>query len=139
MYNNVGVTTPRGSGSSGYTQKNFASLPTSQNKSVSTKEAVARSEAEVNRKPNPELLDHENKRKLEMKCLEMQDLMEEKGHSEVEIRQKVDEYRNLLCKEFESGNWEDASEQPNLRNSHTRAKVAKENRDRMRDALGIDK
>jgi hypothetical protein len=38
-----------------------------------------RNERLYNRKPNAELLEHERKREIELKCVEMQDLMEEQG------------------------------------------------------------
>ena len=31
------------------------------------------------KQPNKEILDHDRKRKVELKCLEMQELMEEQG------------------------------------------------------------
>jgi len=41
-------------------------------------------DALMNRGPNLEILEHERKRKVELKCMEMQELMEEQG------------YRNML-------------------------------------------
>lgn len=38
---------------------------------------MARGEAEINKKPNAELLDHEYKRRIEIRCAELEDLMEE--------------------------------------------------------------
>ncbi|KAI1708615.1 SAPK-interacting protein 1 (Sin1), middle CRIM domain-containing protein [Ditylenchus destructor] len=111
----------------------------SQNKvQYNAEEDIAKAEAEVNRAPNVELLDHEYKRALEIKCIEFQDLMEGKGFTEEEIQAKVDEYRKLLYTDFESGKTKDMDSQLDLRNSHSRAKVAKDNRDKMRFALGID-
>lgn len=49
----------------------------------------------------------------------------------------MDEYRKLLYNEFESGKM-NMDDQLDTRNTHSRAKVAKDNRDRFRNALGID-
>jgi hypothetical protein len=59
------------------------------------------------------------------------------GFTEEEINTKVNEYRKLLFNEFENGRL-DMDTQLDLRNSHSRAKVAKDSRDNMRWALGID-
>jgi hypothetical protein len=53
-----------------------------------------------------------------------------------EIDQKVNEYRKLLLSDFEAGRM-DLDDELDLRNTHSRRKVAKDNRDRMRNALGI--
>uniref|UniRef100_A0A914NVS1 Uncharacterized protein n=1 Tax=Meloidogyne incognita TaxID=6306 RepID=A0A914NVS1_MELIC len=59
------------------------------------------------------------------------------GFSEEEINSKVSEYCKLLFNEFESGRLNMDAEL-DLRNSHSRAKVAKQGRSNMRCALGID-
>ncbi|KAL7078201.1 hypothetical protein ACQ4LE_002268 [Meloidogyne hapla] len=138
MYNNVGLSTARGSGTNAYVQSNVANLSFSRNKIVyNAEEDIARAEAEVNKAPNLELLDHEYKRLIEIKCVEFEDLMEGKGFSEEETNLKVSEYRKLLFNEFESGRLNMDAEL-DLRNSHSRAKVAKQGRSNMRWALGID-
>lgn len=139
MYNGIGLQTARGTGTNGYVQANLSNLLFSKNRTDYNTEAdIAKAEAEVNRAPNVELLDHEYKRTMEIKCIEFEDLMEGKGFSEEEIQAKVDEYRKLLYNEFESGKNKDMDKELDLRNSHSRAKVAKNNRDRFRSALGID-
>jgi len=140
MYNGIGLTTPRGTGTSGYVQANLSSLHFSKNRTdYNTEAEIAKAEAEINREPNAELLDHEFKRAIEIKCVEFEDLMEGKGFSEEEICSKVDEYRQLLYTDLESGRQEMLDKgELDLRNSHSRAKVAKDARDRFRMAVGID-
>jgi len=140
MYNGIGLTTPRGTGTSGYVQANLSNLHFSKNRTdYNTEAEIAKAEAEINREPNAELLDHEFKRAIEIKCVEFEDLMEGKGFSEEEIRAKVDEYRQLLYTDLESGRQEMIDKgELDLRNSHSRAKVAKDARDRFRMAVGID-
>ncbi|XP_077086664.1 uncharacterized protein LOC143738548 [Siphateles boraxobius] len=48
------------------------------------------------KKAHREILDHERKRRVELKCMELQEMMEEQGYSEEEIRQKVETFRQML-------------------------------------------
>ncbi|XP_063002596.1 serine/arginine repetitive matrix protein 3 [Elgaria multicarinata webbii] len=53
-------------------------------------------EAGLVKKAHREILDHERKRRVELKCMELQEMMEEQGYSEEEIRQKVGTFRQML-------------------------------------------
>ncbi|XP_043936591.1 serine/arginine repetitive matrix protein 3-like [Protopterus annectens] len=48
------------------------------------------------KKTHKEILDHERKRRVELKCMELQEMMEEQGYLEEEIRQKVSTFRQML-------------------------------------------
>uniref|UniRef100_A0A6I8PL16 Serine/arginine repetitive matrix 3 n=1 Tax=Xenopus tropicalis TaxID=8364 RepID=A0A6I8PL16_XENTR len=48
------------------------------------------------KKAHREILDHERKRRVELKCMELQEMMEEQGYSEEEICQKVGTFRQML-------------------------------------------
>ncbi|XP_052385311.1 serine/arginine repetitive matrix protein 3-like isoform X2 [Oncorhynchus keta] len=48
------------------------------------------------KKAHREILDHDRKRRVELKCMELQEMMEEQGYSEEEIRQKVCTFRQML-------------------------------------------
>ncbi|KAI6198112.1 hypothetical protein M3Y94_01306200 [Aphelenchoides besseyi] len=138
MYNGVGVGTARGTGTAGYVQANTSSLKfTKHRKAYNAEDDMARAEAAINRAPNTELLCHEYKRRIEIRCVELEDLMEKEGNTQEEIDEKVNEYRKLLFSEFEDERMKLDGEL-DIRNSHSRMKVAKDNRDRMRGALGID-
>lgn len=81
MYNGIGLQTPRGSGTNGHVQRNWA-LVRSHNKdklNYRTEEELAKLDAATNRQPNKEILDHERKRKIELKCVELEEILEEKG------------------------------------------------------------
>lgn len=80
---------------------------------------------------------HEYKRRIEIKCVEFEDLMEEKGFPAEEVTDKVNEYRKLLLSEFEAGKM-DLEKELDDRNSHSRAHLAKVGRDRFRNAMGIE-
>jgi len=95
---------------------------------------------EINRQPNRELLDHAKKRQVELKCIEVEELMESQGYGEAEIEEKINEYRRLLLAQVASGEFEadvDTNGRVVARDSHTRAELAATGRDRMRAALGI--
>ena len=138
MYNGIGLPTARGSGTNGYVQANLSSLLFSKQKIEYNAEAdMEKNEAEINKGPNKDLLLHEYKRRIEIKCAEFEDLMEEKGFSQDEILNKVNEYRKLLFAEFEAGKMQLEHELDD-RNSHSRAHLAQVGRDRFRNALKID-
>ena len=63
-------------------------------------------------------------------------MMNFQGFDQVEIENKVNEYRQLLQGQLESGKL-DVEVSGNSRDTHARAKAAVESRDRMRAALGI--
>lgn len=80
MYNGIGLQTPRGSGTNGYVQRNMSFVSKSREKvNYRTEEDIKKLDALANKKPNEEILAHEKKRLIELKCCEMQDLMEEQG------------------------------------------------------------
>ena len=81
MYNGIGLQTARGSGTNGYVTRNIALLRNGKQDRVDYKseEELKKLDAQLNKKPNQEILDHERKRKVELKCMEMYELMEEQG------------------------------------------------------------
>jgi len=98
-YNNIGLPTPRGSGTSGYIQRNYAAVPT-QHRRVAAVSAAVNPNAGRMRTANPELLLHQKKRNVELKCAELEEKMEAQGYSTAEIEQKVDEYRQQLLQQL---------------------------------------
>ena len=80
MYNNIGLQTARGSGTNGYVQRNLSLLRSRKEKvEYHTNEDLAKLEQMNTKKPNQEILEHERKRQIELKCMELQDVMEEQG------------------------------------------------------------
>ena len=82
MYNGIGLASSRGSGTSGYVQKNFAYLKPKAN-DMRNKRAAGEDESELTKKygigagsfvqknSNPELLLHEQKRALELELVSL--------------------------------------------------------------------
>lgn len=80
MYNGIGLQTARGSGTNGHVQRNFAFVRlTNKDIHYRTEEDIAKLEASTNRQPNLEILDHERKRKIEVKCAELEEVLETQG------------------------------------------------------------
>ena len=80
MYGNVGLSTPRGSGTNGYVVRNLSFIRSRKDTRIeSLDEAKANSSAFANRKPNQEILEHEKKRQVELKCMAFQQKLEEAG------------------------------------------------------------
>ncbi|PLW41676.1 hypothetical protein PCANC_13174 [Puccinia coronata f. sp. avenae] len=97
-YNNIGLTTPRGSGTSGYVQRNL-----SQPRPPDDYRAKANERYDdhlgAQRKPDQSILEHERKRRVENKCVELQLELEEQEIAEEEVTARVDELRQKLLKE----------------------------------------
>jgi len=103
MYDGIGLQTPRGSGTSGYVQRNMSFIKKSKQKiEYRTEEDLKRMEADINRAPNEEILEHQRKRAIEVKCMEMREAMEEDGsYTQEAIEKKVADFRKLLQQKME--------------------------------------
>lgn len=77
MYNGIGLQTPRGSGTNGHVQRNWAIIRKTKDK-VTYKTDEGKLD-QLNKQPNKEILDHVRKRKVEVKCAELADILEEQG------------------------------------------------------------
>jgi hypothetical protein len=77
MADNVGLTTPRGSGTSGYVQKNRSLLRPRDKIAPYPKDWEHAKHRP--RQPDAEILEHEAKRGVEVKVLELRDKLEDEG------------------------------------------------------------
>jgi hypothetical protein len=78
MSSNVGLSTPRGSGTSGYVQRNMSFLkPRRQEAPVHADDTKKYRQ----REPDTEILAHDRKREVEVRCLELQDKLEEEEYA----------------------------------------------------------
>jgi serine/arginine repetitive matrix protein 2 len=75
MYGGVGLLTPRGTGTSGHVQGNKFNL----RRAPPPKFGEEAKAAQQDRKPNKDILEHNRKRKIELKLIELQDELEEQG------------------------------------------------------------
>lgn len=117
MSSNVGLSTPRGSGTSGYVQRNSAFLkpraagfgaPYPPVSSVDKPGSGFKQ-----RQPDKQILEHDRRRAIEVKVLEERERLEEENDeleekkqtplTEEEIDEKCEEMRQKLVKEMEEG------------------------------------
>lgn len=136
MADNVGLSTPRGSGTSGYVQKNRSLLRPRDKMQPYPKDWDQAKHRP--RQPDAEILEHEAKREIEVKVLELRDKLEEEGVDEDEIDDQCEALRRKLDQERRDG--KDLG--PNAKRLkshqvHDLAKAKMEESERLRKALGI--
>ncbi|KAJ1884561.1 RNA-splicing factor [Kickxella alabastrina] len=103
MYNGIGLNTPRGSGTSGHVIRNASSLRPGQAGGSSQRMRQYESDRPIKTKPiDKGILEHERKRQVEIKCLELQDELEAQGLDEDETYERVDELRQQLLKNLDN-------------------------------------
>lgn len=102
MYNGIGLDTVRGTGTNGYVQRNLSHVRITKEKvEYKPDEEIKKLEAYINKKGNAELLAHNRKRNVELKCVEMEDMMAEQGYSAEEIERKVNKFRKQQLEKSE--------------------------------------
>ena len=80
MYNGIGLATARGSGTNGFVQRNLCAVRKHKDKvDYKSEEQLKKLDQMLIKQPNQEIMNHDRKRKVELKCMEMQELMEEQG------------------------------------------------------------
>jgi serine/arginine repetitive matrix protein 2 len=77
MYNGIGLLTPRGSGTSGHVQSNAFNIRS--NPTVSYDNGDDPKKHARVRKADEKILEHERKRQIELKLLELAETLEENG------------------------------------------------------------
>ncbi|KXN66276.1 cwf21-domain-containing protein [Conidiobolus coronatus NRRL 28638] len=97
MYNGIGLQTARGSGTNGYIQRNKSQLKSRRDPFKESEKRIDE-KTSLQKQPDQEILLHERKRKIEIKCMELRLQLEDDGLDEDEIDEKVDVYREELLK-----------------------------------------
>lgn len=77
MSSNVGLSTPRGSGTSGYVQRNLSHLKPRDSAQPYPKDYDTIKNRQ--RQPDKEILEHDRKREIEVKVFELRDKLEDEG------------------------------------------------------------
>lgn len=137
MSANVGLTTPRGSGTSGYVQRNLSHIkPRDNDNRTGQPTRDSDQPSHTQRQPDPAILEHERKRRIEVQIFELRDKLEEEGLDEDEIDERADKLREQLEK--------DGASKVDVRGLkshqvHDLAKAKIEETERVRRALGINK
>ncbi|KAK7060340.1 acetylornithine aminotransferase [Paramarasmius palmivorus] len=133
MYNGIGLTTPRGSGTNGYVVRNMSALRSYE---------PARDRADAwdakppqHREPDEGILEHERKRQVEVKCLELQLELEEKEElDEEDIEKQVDALRQKLLANLKS--YAPSAKSLKASDTHAIAAAKKAELNKMARALG---
>lgn len=81
MYNGIGLTTPRGTGTNGYVTRNLSHVGSKRERvEYRTEEDIKRVEAMLApKKTNPDILEHERKRQVEIECMKLRAQLEDDG------------------------------------------------------------
>lgn len=97
MSSNVGLSTPRGSGTSGYVQRNLSALKHRDRREPYPKDLDQLKHRQ--RQPDQKILAHERARQIEVKVFELRDKLEDEGVDEDEIEEQTEALRKKLTKE----------------------------------------
>ena len=129
MYQNVGLNTPRGSGTSGYVQKNASFLKPKPKQSFDNNISEPAPSALPFRKPSDEVMLHNARRAIELDLLDYRDalLLAHPNMSEGELEERVQVQREIRYGELE----QDTEREEVMR---TEKEVEME---RLREAFGI--
>lgn len=94
MFNGVGLQSARGSGTSGYVQKNLSHASSTNRSFQKNFDNLGKAKARVApAAKDPALVDHALKRKIEVELADLQDELEEKGWDEERVEKHIAEER----------------------------------------------
>ncbi|KAJ2741227.1 RNA-splicing factor [Coemansia sp. BCRC 34301] len=110
MYNGIGLNTPRGSGTSGHVVRNLSALkPGQADRGRQQQQQHDRDHAPSTRPLDKGILEHEQRRQVEVKCLELQDELEDQGTlNDTEIEERVNKFRSQLLENLDRLELKDA-------------------------------
>lgn len=138
MSSNVGLTTPRGSGTSGYVQRNLSTLKpraTGYGQPYSLNDAARPPKI---RKPDEDILKHDRLREIEVKVMELRDKLEDEAKLEDDdIEEECDKLRKKLVEEMEKGGNRKSGAKAKSYQVHELAEAKAKESERLRRALGL--
>ena len=138
MSSNVGLSTPRGSGTSGYVQRNLSLLKPRDTGYGAPYPPTDRDRAlPRQRQPDKEILDHDRKREIEVKVFDLRDKLDDEEVDEEEIEKQCDELRERLLKEGEEGKALGGGKNLKRHQVHELAEAKIQESEKLRKALGI--
>lgn len=138
MYNGVGITTPKGSGTNGYVQRNIATISQARIDAKANQKSFKAAPDMKVKKANAELLLHEQKRKVELDLIKLEDELKAAGMSADEIERTIDRERgNMLAAVNEGSLRYDSS--LDKKDTHLLALEKEKELEKFTKALRIDK
>jgi hypothetical protein len=156
MSSNVGLNTPRGSGTSGYVQRNSANLKPRDNNNQPYPKDIDSIQYRQ-RQPDKEILEHDRKREIEVKVFELRDKLEDDGYvhehtpcvdgrHELNVDRSVDDDEiddqcDTLRKKLENEQSRSGPSAKGLKSHqvHELARAKIDESEKLRKALGISK
>jgi len=144
MYNGIGLTTVRGSGTSGYVTRNLSHVSATRSAQMKEKSKDAGQRgfgggAPMPKRANADILQHNRKREVEVKCLGLQEALEEQGVEAEEVARRVAELRESLLSKLPPAGAGSSGAAGSGRTGETHADAASKERESaaLKDALGI--
>ncbi|KAH7344569.1 hypothetical protein B0J17DRAFT_6446 [Rhizoctonia solani] len=131
MYNGIGLTTPRGSGTNGYVVRNLSQMRSRDGQQDMHKFDQG---PPKHREPDAGILEHERLRKIEVRCLELRLELEENNIPEENIEAEVSKLREQLTASMTNAPTSAKNLKPN--DTHGMALAKKAELDKMARALG---
>ncbi|KAG2170678.1 MAG: Uncharacterized protein AUREO_004390 [Aureobasidium pullulans] len=137
MSSNVGLSTPRGSGTSGYVQRNLSHLKPRDAAAPYSKDHDLLRHRQ--RQPDKDILEHDRKREIEVKVFELRDKLEEEEVDEDEIEDQCTALRKKLQAEQSTKGSTTNARGLKSHQVHELAKAKIEESEKLRRAFGISK
>ena len=146
MSSNVGLSTPRGSGTSGYVQRNLSVLkPRATGVGAPYSLDSAGGRPPKVRKPDQDILNHDRLREIEVHVLELREKLEDEEADEDKIDEECDALREKLNKDMEREKQRDNGRGPKRVDGkglksyqvHELAEAKERESERLRRALGL--
>ncbi|KAF2770782.1 cwf21-domain-containing protein [Teratosphaeria nubilosa] len=135
MSSNVGLSTPRGSGTSGYVQRNLSHLKPRDTTQPYPKDCDLHKHK--HRQPDQEILEHDRKREIEVKVFELRDRLEDEGADEDEIDTRCAALRKELEEKQAKSGARSSTKNLKSHQVHELAQAKIEESEKLRRALGI--
>jgi serine/arginine repetitive matrix protein 2 len=136
MYNGVGVSTSRGTGTNGYVQKSLSHIRSRREDLKNWKVMQSETSQSTFHGPDSSLLEHNLKRRAELLLLPLRDKLEADGIDEAEIDYRLSEERTRLKSELLDGDL--AVDRSSTRDTHQVAFDMAVRDSRAAVAFGID-
>jgi len=142
MYNGIGLTTARGSGTNGYVQKNLAyirEIPGAKRNQYKPITDIERLAIPQEKQANPEILEHERKRQIEVKVMEWasESGLFDKDLPDEELEALLDVKRQEVMKHRQTEPELDRGQMQRSTDSHRRAEQKQKETENFKNALRI--
>ena len=139
MYNGIGLTTPRGSGTSGYVQKSLAFVKPRQivHNYKEVLDKFKENPAPTKKKANVDIIEHETKHKIEVQVFEYMEQLKNNNVEDEEINNLVNKKRDELYDNLKFLTQAESGE--GLINFHAQSKLKDAQMEKIKNALGVRK